>query len=174
VLQSFGGFEESSLTEDFSLMFKLREQGKRIVFSPKAEAKDICPPRWQAFSLQRKRWSAGWNEENKKYIASTKDKRKAGLGMINFLLYVNLPIFTFFALIFAPAFWLIGEYLISIASLMTIIFTVSLMVVSVNKYGNRQLGLLAYFPVYIYLSFFMFANATIKPEKTTEWTETPH
>lgn len=174
MLTNFGGFEESSLTEDFSLMFKLREQGKRMIFSPRAVAKDLCPPHWTAFSLQRKRWSAGWNEENKKYMATTKDKRKAGLGMINFLLYVNLPLFTFFALIFAPLFWLLGEYVISVASLVTIISTVSLMAVSVYKYGNRKFGLLAYFPVYIYTSFFMFGNATVKPEKTNEWTETPH
>lgn len=174
VLTSLGGFEESSLTEDFSLMFKLRELGKRIVFSPEAVAKDLCPPKWRAFSLQRKRWAAGWNEENRKYMASTKNKRKAGLGMINFLLYVNLPLFAFFALIFAPLFWLLGEYVISMASIVTIISTVMLMVVSVYKYGNREFWLLAYFPVYIYLSFFMFGNAALKPEKTNEWTETPH
>jgi len=174
VLTSFGGFEESSLTEDFSLMFKLREQGKRMVFSPRAVAKDLCPPHWAAFSLQRKRWSAGWNEENKKYMTSTKDKRRAGLGMINFLLYVNLPLFTFFALIFAPLFGLMGEYVISVASLVTIISTLSLMAVAVYKYGNKKFGLLAYLPVYIYTSFFMFANAAVKPEKTDGWTETPH
>jgi cellulose synthase/poly-beta-1,6-N-acetylglucosamine synthase-like glycosyltransferase len=173
LLKSLGGFEETSLTEDFSLMFKLREQGKRIAFSPKAVAKDIVPPSWNSFSMQRKRWATGWNEENKKYMAQTKNKRKAGLSMINFLFFVNLAIFTFMAIILAPVFWLLGDFLITMACLLTIIFTVVLMTVSVHKYGNKKYRLLAYFPVFIFISLFMFKGATMKPEKGLEWNKTP-
>jgi cellulose synthase/poly-beta-1,6-N-acetylglucosamine synthase-like glycosyltransferase len=172
LLRNLGGFEETSLTEDFSLMFKLREQGKRIAFSPKAVAKDLVPASWNAFSMQRKRWATGWNEENKKFMAQTKDKRKAGLGMINFLIYVNLAIFTFIAIVLAPIFWLLGDYLITMACLLTIIFTVVLMAVSINKYGNRKYSLLVYFPVFIFISLAMFKSATVKPQKGMEWSET--
>jgi cellulose synthase/poly-beta-1,6-N-acetylglucosamine synthase-like glycosyltransferase len=172
LLKNLGGFEETSLTEDFSLMFKLREQGERIAFSPKAVAKDLVPPNWNSFLMQRERWATGWNEENAKYMAQTKDKRKAGLGMINFMLYVNLAIFTLLALILAPIFWLLGDYLIMMACLLTIVFTVVLMGVSIHKYGNRRYSLLAYFPVFIFVSLVMFKNATIRPQKEMEWNQT--
>jgi cellulose synthase/poly-beta-1,6-N-acetylglucosamine synthase-like glycosyltransferase len=173
LLMKLGGFEETSLTEDFSLMFKLREQGKSIVFSPKAVAKDLVPPSWNSFLMQRQRWASGWNEENKKYMAQTKNKRKAGLSMINFLIYVNLAIFTFIAIILAPIFWLLGDYLITMACLLTIIFTVVLMAVSLHKYGNRKYSRLAYFPIFIFISLVMFKNAVVRPEKGVEWSETP-
>lgn len=172
LLKNLGGFEETSLTEDFSLMFKLREQGKRIAFSPKAVAKDIVPPYWDSFSKQHKRWAAGWNHENKKYMSQTKNKRKAGLGMINFLLYANLAIFTLIAMILAPIFWLLGDYLITTSCLLTIILTIAVMGVSVHKYGNRKYMLLAYFPVFIFISLFMFVCAAVKPKKGTEWNKT--
>jgi cellulose synthase/poly-beta-1,6-N-acetylglucosamine synthase-like glycosyltransferase len=172
LLKNLGGFEETSLTEDFSLMFKLREQGKRIIFSPKAIAKDLVPPSWNSYSIQRKRWATGWNEENKKYMAQTKYKRKAGLSMINFLIYVNLAIFTFIAIILAPIFWLLGDYLITMACLLTIIFTVVLMAVSVHKYGNKKYSLLAYFPVFIFISLAMFKSAAVRPQKGMGWDKT--
>jgi len=173
LLKSLGGFEETSLTEDFSLMFKLKEQGKRIAFSPKAVASDIVPPKWDAFSTQRKRWATGWNEENKKYMAQTKNKRKAALSMINFLIQGNLAIFTLIAIVLAPIFWVLGDYLITTVSLLTIIFTLALMAVSVHRYGNKKYSLLAYFPVFIFISLFMFKCAALKPQKGLEWNKTP-
>jgi len=172
LLKSLGGFEEKSLTEDFSLMFKLKEQGKRIAFSPKAVARDTVPPNWNAFSMQRKRWATGWNEENKKYMAQTKNKRKAGLSMINFLIQGNLAILTLIAIILAPIFWLLGDYLFTMASLLTIIFTVALMVVAVHRYGNNRYSLLTYFSVFIFISLFMFKCAALKPQKGLEWNKT--
>jgi cellulose synthase/poly-beta-1,6-N-acetylglucosamine synthase-like glycosyltransferase len=173
LLKSLGGFEETSLTEDFSLMFKLKEQGKRIAFSPKAVASDIVPSKWNVFSTQRKRWATGWNEENKKYMASTTNKRKAALSMINFLIQGNLAIFTLIAIVFALIFWGLGDYLVTVASLLTVIFTVALMAVAVHKYGNKKYSLLAYFPVFIFISLFMFKCAALKPQKGLEWNKTP-
>lgn len=173
LLKSLGGFEETSLTEDFSLMFKLKEQGKRIAFSPKAVAKDNVPPNWNAFSMQRKRWAAGWNEENKKYMALTKNKRKAVLSLINFLIQGNLAIFTLSAIVLALIFGVLGDYLITIASLLTIIFTAALMAIAVHRYGNKKYSLLAYFPVFTFISLFMFKCAALKPQKGLEWDKTP-
>jgi cellulose synthase/poly-beta-1,6-N-acetylglucosamine synthase-like glycosyltransferase len=172
LVRKLGGFEETSLTEDFSLMFKLREHGKRIAFSPKAVAKDLVPSSWNSFLLQRKRWATGWNEENNKYMARTTHKQKAGLSMLNFLIYVNLAIFTLIALVLAPISWLLGDYLVTVACALTIISTVALMALSVRKYGNRKYSLLAYFPVFIFVSLVMFKNAAVKPEKGMEWNET--
>ena len=173
LLKSFGGFEETALTEDFSVMFKLKEQGKRIAFSPKAVARDLVPSNWNAFSMQRKRWTAGWNEENKKYMALAKNKGKAALSLINFLIQGNLAIFTLIAMVFSPIFWVLGDYLITIASLLTIILTVALMVVSVHRYGNKKYSLLAYFPVFIFISLFMFKCGALKPQKGLDWSKTP-
>jgi len=173
LLKSLGGFEVTALTEDFSLMFKLKEQGKPIAFSPKAVARDIVPPNWNAFSMQRKRWTAGWNEENKKYMTLTRNKGKAALSLINFLIQGNLANFTLIAIILAPIFLLLGDYLIATASLLTIIFTVALMAVAVHKYGNKKYSLLAYFPVFIFITLFMFKCAALKPQKGLEWNKTP-
>jgi cellulose synthase/poly-beta-1,6-N-acetylglucosamine synthase-like glycosyltransferase len=173
LLKSFGGFEETSLTEDFSLMFKLKEEGKRVAFSPKAVARDIVPPNWNVFSMQRKRWTAGWNEENKKYMALTKNKEKAGISLVNFLIQGNLAIFTLIAIVLTLIFWVLGDYLITIASLLTIIFTVALMIVSVHKYGNKKYSLIAYYPIFIFISLFMFKCAVLKPQKGQEWSKTP-
>lgn len=173
LLKSFGGFEETALTEDFSVMFKLKEQGKHIAFSPKAVARDLVPSNWNAFSMQRKRWTAGWNEENKKYMALAKNKGKAVLSLINFLIQGNLAIFTLIAMVLAPIFWVLGDYLITIASLLTIIFTMALMAVSVHRYGNKKYSLLTYFPVFAFISLFMFKSAALKPQKGLEWNKTP-
>jgi len=173
LLKSLGGFEETSLTEDFSLMFKLKEQEKRIMFSPKAIAADLVPPKWDALSAQRKRWTAGWNDENKKLMARTTNKGKAGLSLINFLLQGNYAMLTPLAIVLAAIFWVLGDYLLTTAALLTVIFTLALTVVSVHKYGNKKYSLLAYFPVFIFLTMFMFKCGFVKPKKGLEWEKTP-
>jgi len=172
LLKSLGGFEETALTEDLSLVFKLKMQGKRIAFSPKAVARDNAPSNWNAFSIQRKRWATGWNEVNKRYMKLEK-KGKAARNMINFLIQANLAIFTLIGIVLASIFWVLGDYLITTASLLTIIFTVALMVIAVHRYGNKKHSLLAYFPMFIFISLFMFKCAALKPEKGLEWDKTP-
>jgi len=172
-LKSLGGFEETSLTEDFSLTFKLKEQERRVVFSPKAVAKELVPNNWESFLAQRKRWATGWNEENKKYMARTKEKGKAVRSLINFLIQGNLAIFTFLAIILTLVFWLLRDYFLLASSLLTLIFTIAVMVVAVRKYGNGKYGLLLHFPDFIRISLFMFKCAAIKPEKGMEWEKTP-
>ena len=172
-LEELGGFEETSLTEDFSLMFKLKEQGRRIAFCPKALARDLVPSDWKAYSAQRKRWTAGWNVENKKYMATTKNKRKAVLGLINFLIQGHACVFAFLAMIFAVVFWLLGEYFLMTSALLTLFFTIAIMVVAVHKYGNKRYSLLLHFPRYVYIYLYMFRYAAIQPEKSVEWEKTP-
>jgi len=173
ILEDLGGFEETSLTEDFSLMFKLKEQGRRIAFCPKAVARDLVPGDWKAYSAQRKRWTAGWNKENKKYMAATKNKGKAALSLINFLIQGNLAIFTFLAAIFAVVFGLLREYFLMTSALLTLFFTIAIMVVAVHKYGNKEYSLLLHFPRFIHISLFMFKSAAIQPEKGMEWKKSP-
>jgi len=173
ILEELGGFEETSLTEDFSLMFKLKEQGRRIAFCPKAFARDLVPSDWKAYSAQRKRWTAGWNVENKKYMATTKNKRKAVLGLINFLIQGHACVFAFLAAIFAVVFWLLGEYFLMTSALLTLFFTIAIMVVAVHKYGNKRYSLLLHFPRYVYIYLYMFRYAAIQPEKGVEWEKTP-
>ena len=173
LLEDLEGFEETSLTEDFSLMFKLKEQGKRIVFCPKAVARDLVPGDWKAYSAQRKRWTAGWNEENKKYVATTKNKGKAALSLINFLIQGNLAIFTLLGVIFAVVFGLLREYFLMTSALLTLLFAIAIMVVAVHKYGNRKYSLLLHFPRFIHISLFMFKSGAIQPEKGMEWEKTP-
>lgn len=173
LLKDLGGFEETSLTEDFSLMFKLKEQGRHIAFCPKAFARDLVPGDWKAYSAQRKRWTAGWNEENKKFMATTKNKGKAAISLINFLVQGNLAILTFLAVIFAVVFGLLREYFLMTGALLTLFFTIAIMVVAVHKYGNKRYSLLLHFPRFIHISLFMFKSAAIQPEKGMEWEKTP-
>ena len=173
LLKGLGGFEETSLTEDFSLTFKLKEQGRRVAFSPKAVAKELVPNNWESFSAQRKRWATGWNEENKKFMARTREKGKAVRSLINFLIQGNLAIFAFLAIILTLIFWLLGDYFLMASSLLTTIFTFAIMAVAVHKYGNGKYGLLLYFPDFIRISLFMFRSAALKPEKGIDWEKTP-
>jgi cellulose synthase/poly-beta-1,6-N-acetylglucosamine synthase-like glycosyltransferase len=62
LVESTGGYDKDTLTEDFDLTIKMRKITGRIVFAPKAVSWTIVPSTWGEWQSQRIRWTRGQAE----------------------------------------------------------------------------------------------------------------
>ena len=104
IVDNFGGFDESMLTEDTDLTFQIYLAGYKIRYCGDAECYEEAVGTWKAYWRQRHRWAEGHMQVCFKYefkvIRSKKMKLKEkidGLLLLNIYFMPLLTIFSFFA-----------------------------------------------------------------------------
>jgi cellulose synthase/poly-beta-1,6-N-acetylglucosamine synthase-like glycosyltransferase len=107
VVENFGGFDESMLTEDTDLTFRIYLAGYKIRYCGDAECYEEAVDTWRAYWRQRHRWAKGHMQvcfkHEFKVVRSKKMSLKEkvdGLLLLNIYFMPLLTIFSFFAGIF--------------------------------------------------------------------------
>jgi len=171
-LLELDAFSGHSLTEDIRLTFQLVEMEGRIVFVPQARVWEEVPTSWEVLRQQRIRWGAGWNLENKRYLQTTKNKRRAISGLLEFMVVANLvAFFPIFGPIVGLIFLFLGEWLVAAAFFLPALFALILQAIAAKRYAGR-LGLVTSFVTFARLYWMMFTIATRAKEIPEEWVKT--
>ena len=104
IVDDFGGFDESMLTEDTDLTFQIYLAGYKIRYCGDAECYEEAVDNWKAYWRQRYRWAKGHMQvcfkHEFKVIRSKKMTLKEkidGLLLLNIYFMPLLTIFSFFA-----------------------------------------------------------------------------
>ena len=124
ILEKLGGFDESMLTEDTDLTFKIRLLGFRVHYQGDAECYEEAVSTWKAYWRQRHRWAKGHMQVCFKHsfgvIRSKKLTLKEKVDALLLLYIYFVPVLTMFSFLvgvsliffeFAPvvhALWLIS------------------------------------------------------------------
>jgi cellulose synthase/poly-beta-1,6-N-acetylglucosamine synthase-like glycosyltransferase len=78
-LASMGGFNESSITEDWDLASRLTEKGYRIVFDESISVPAECPSTFRGLVKQQMRWAEGIVRDTKNNFLRMLRSKKANL-----------------------------------------------------------------------------------------------
>ncbi len=68
VLKKIGGFDETTLTEDFEVALRLKYERYSLRYSEKAIVRTKVPQTFRSYVLQRLRWNLGFIENTSKYF----------------------------------------------------------------------------------------------------------
>lgn len=85
VLRKVGGFDESTLTEDFEIALRLKYNGYNLKYSTHAVVKTKVPETFYSYLMQRLRWNIGFIENTAKYFL--KFVRKKDFSLFGHILY---------------------------------------------------------------------------------------
>jgi cellulose synthase/poly-beta-1,6-N-acetylglucosamine synthase-like glycosyltransferase len=108
ILKKIGGFDETSMTEDMEIAFRLIDRGYRIENCVDAYVKTDSPENFKKLFKQRVRWYRGYIQNVKKYFHMVLNPKFGNLGM--FLLPMNFVwMFTLFFLLVAPLYTLVNN-----------------------------------------------------------------
>lgn len=185
LLEELGGYAGDALTEDIRVSFQLLEMEGRFAFVPRARAWEDVPTSMDVLAKQRARWTAGWNIENSRRMETTKNKRSAIIGMIEFLVMANFvafyPVFgsiiglsCFLLAFLGPLIglsWATNGWLFGLIFFVPAIFCLLLQTVSARRYARRT-GLVKSFISFFKLYWFMFRSAMRPPEIPETWEKT--
>jgi cellulose synthase/poly-beta-1,6-N-acetylglucosamine synthase-like glycosyltransferase len=185
LLDELGGYAGDALTEDIRVSFQLLEMEGRFAFVPRARAWEDVPTTMDVLAKQRARWTAGWNVENSRRMETTKNKRSAIIGLIEFLVLANFvafyPVFgtiiglsCFLFAFLGPMIglsWATNGWLFGLIFFVPAIFCFLLAMVSARRYAKRT-GLITSFLSFFKLYWYMFRTA-MKPSDIPEtWEKT--
>ncbi|MCL5949488.1 MAG: glycosyltransferase family 2 protein [Candidatus Bathyarchaeota archaeon] len=99
ILGSFGGFDESMLTEDTDLTFQIYLAGYKIRYAGDAECYEEAVDTWKAYWRQRHRWAKGHMQVCFKHafkvLTSKKMKLKVKIDGLLLLHIYFMPLITF-------------------------------------------------------------------------------
>lgn len=79
ILSKVGGFDESSLTEDYELACRLVKNGYKIVFDEGISVPAECPSTFLVLLKQQMRWAEGITRDTKNHFLSIIGSRKINL-----------------------------------------------------------------------------------------------
>jgi cellulose synthase (UDP-forming) len=87
-LSEVGGFDESSITEDYDLACKLTQRGYRIIFDESISVPAECPNGFRVLVKQQMRWAEGITRDTKNNLASMLFNKKVNLmKKLDFIYY---------------------------------------------------------------------------------------
>jgi cellulose synthase/poly-beta-1,6-N-acetylglucosamine synthase-like glycosyltransferase len=177
VVRKFGGFDETSLTEDVYISSLMNAHNLRIKFVPHAIVYELVPSEWDIMVKQRTRWVGGFTGDIPKLLQLKVDGKPAGpkemLGRFLSMQFLgNISIWSIVALIFVGIYAVIGEwYLLGWAAMCYVFFT-TWTLGSIRRYcGGNSKGLLSYFTV-VKIHAFMMGLSMHLP-KVINWEQTP-
>ncbi len=91
-LRAVGGFDETSVTEDLEIVYRMRKKGYKIIMSPRAIVKTDIPRDLKTLIAQRKRWHLGFFDVVGKYPKSMNVSHEFGRQTILKSLYFLVSI----------------------------------------------------------------------------------
>jgi cellulose synthase/poly-beta-1,6-N-acetylglucosamine synthase-like glycosyltransferase len=77
VLEAVGGFDESSITEDWALASRLAEEGYNVVFDEGISVPAECPTTLRSVMKQQMRWAEGITRDTKNHLLRMLRSKKA-------------------------------------------------------------------------------------------------
>ncbi|VVB77007.1 Glycosyltransferase AglE [uncultured archaeon] len=88
LLESVGGFDESSLTEDWALASSLAEKGHSVFFDESIVVPGECPPTFRSLMSQQLRYSEGITRDTKRHVSKMLATSKANaMKKFDYLFY---------------------------------------------------------------------------------------
>jgi len=177
IMDSIGGFDADTITEDFDFALKLRKTGFKIAFAEDAIAWTFVPNRLSDWSRQRIRWAYGQLQsimKHKDLMINIKFRLNSILSLIDmllmdvFLLFIRL--FWFLSLPwFFPSIplWKLAALNFSFYLAMELIQAMVALIVSPR--GKKELGYLSlipivvlfYRPLYSFIRLFAYLKAIL-------------
>jgi cellulose synthase/poly-beta-1,6-N-acetylglucosamine synthase-like glycosyltransferase len=148
-LDKLGGFDESSITEDWALASSLAEEGGRVFFDESIVVPGECPARFGSIVRQQLRYSEGITRDTKNHAARLlRSKKATTMEKFDYLFYGFSSL--------NSAFGLVSIALSAFALLISMGIFESLGVDRGLILGLGPLGIFALFvvPVYLPLAFF--------------------
>ncbi|NMC04385.1 MAG: glycosyltransferase family 2 protein [Candidatus Lokiarchaeota archaeon] len=177
VVRKFGGFDETSLTEDLYISSLMNAHGLRIKFVPTSKVYEIVPSEWKILQKQRTRWVGGFTGDIPKLLQLKVDGKPAGpkemLGRFLSMQFLgNISIWSTIALIFVGVYAAFLEFYLLGWAALCYLFMGIWIVGSIKRYceGNAK-GLLSFGTV-IKIHAFMMGLSTHLP-KVISWEQTP-
>lgn len=104
-----GGYDESNITEDKELAYKLIDRGQTIHFVVDAKAKTDVPDTWKKYYIQRIRWARGGIDTTNKYLSFLFNKKLGTFGY--YLPYSLFILIMSMALIFRSVYNIIADFI---------------------------------------------------------------
>lgn len=168
ILEELGGFDEDSLVEELDLSVRLAQRGGLMVFSPRAIIQEEAIASWSVHSRQRERWVAGTRKSLERLMPRAKVRIQIGLLLSIF--HAMLPIWMVFSLVSLPIFFVVQAPLFAACALLTFLFGLGLLIMSMNDYGKKRFSYLIYIPVWMALAL---CTTLTKPFKRIDtWIKT--
>jgi len=156
-MESIGGFDTDTITEDFDLTIKLRKTGFQVAFAQDAIAWTVVPNRLSDWARQRVRWAYGQLQsimKHKDMLVNVNFGLNSVLSMVDmlymdvFMLFVRMLWLLSLPLFFpAIPLWKVASLTLSFYLLMELIQAMVALIISPR--GKRELGCLVLIPIVI-------------------------
>jgi cellulose synthase/poly-beta-1,6-N-acetylglucosamine synthase-like glycosyltransferase len=162
VLEKVGGFDESSITEDWALASKLTEDGYKVVFDEGISVQAECPTTLRSLIRQQMRWAEGITRDTKNHLLRILGSKKATrMEKFDYVFYG----FSQFNSIF-------GAISYAVSAVAVLISTGLLVTLGLDRgliLGLGPLGQYALFiaPLYLPLAFILGASVALQREGKT-------
>jgi len=159
VLEKVGGFDESSITEDWALASSLAENGYRVVFDEGISVPAECPTTLRSLMRQQMRWAEGMTRDTKNHFLKMLGSRKATpMQKFDYLFYG----FSQFSSIFGVTSYAISAVAVLInAGLLTTLKLDRGLILGLGPFGQYALFIA---PIYLPLAFIIGASVALHRE----------
>lgn len=159
VFLKVGGFNESSITEDYELACRLTSNGYSIVYDERISVPAECPSTFMVLLKQQMRWAEGITRDTKNNLISTLFSKK--INMMKKLDYIYYGFSSLNGVVGTAAYglalfvFLINQHLISFLSVD------STLILNMGLYGKFLVSIA---PVYVSVGIIMMVIASLYRE----------